>query len=273
MIVVGTNGRRYKTWYDQQGVTRNNGSYWYSRELEEIILPALNDIDCFIVTAGITLYDSTQIPDGAVIVCHDNRNTAEMYGRWFGRGMIWVCSKLSTQKTLQEHGEIAFYVPLSIDTSYVSQFKRTKRTKGTAFVGNAWGFKAEYLASLDTKIDQLSGLEREDLLKEMSKYKTVIAEGRCLMEAQVLGAKVQTPEYKALETVMVEVLDSRDAIPLWREVLEQAPTFKRVQFLVDIYPNCVGDTVIMDREQLSRVDRLAEKRRIANPYKHLSQNE
>ncbi|HJS82649.1 MAG TPA: hypothetical protein VJ742_07410, partial [Nitrososphaera sp.] len=64
-------------------------------------------------------------------------------------------------------------------------------------------------------------LPRERLLTEMAKYRRVIAEGRCNMEAQVLGCEVELPGYKdsSLDPIDRDVLDSRDAIPLWREVL------------------------------------------------------
>lgn len=133
--------------------------------------------------------------------------------------MIWVCSKHSTVKTLEGYGERAVYVPLSIDTEYIKQFKR-KKTKDTAYVGNARAFKREYLNSLPVDVEQLSGMARVKLLKEMAKYKRVIAEGRCLMEAQVLGAKTEVPKYDGHESVYVEALDNREAIKYWREALK-----------------------------------------------------
>jgi hypothetical protein len=63
-------------------------------------------------------------------------------------------------------------------------------------------------------------MERDDLLKEMAKYRTIIAEGRCLIEAKVLGAKTELPTHGYGDTIDREVIDSREAIPMWREVLE-----------------------------------------------------
>lgn len=120
---------------------------------------------------------------------------------------------------LAAFGERATYVPLSIDTKYVEQFRAAK-TRDIAFVGNAWSFKAEYLASLPKHIDQLNGMSRRELLTEMAKYRKVIAEGRCLMEAQVLGCEGEIPDYNDpnLGTVFVEPLDSREVIEYWREL-------------------------------------------------------
>lgn len=219
MHIVGTNTDKFKRWEARQGVSINNGSYWYAKELEEIILPKIN-LDIFIVTAGAKLYKAYEIPDGAVVVCHDNRDTQNSYGKLFGKDILWVCSKHSTVDTLRSYGEKAVYVPLSIDSKYVKKFKR-KKTKDIAFVGNAWAFKESYLKSLPSDIVQLSGLQRNDLLKEMAKYKRVIAEGRCLMEAQALGSKCEVPKYENIEAVYVDLLDSRDAIPFWRNALQK----------------------------------------------------
>ena len=218
MIIVGTNTERFKSWHNRQGIQRNNGSYWYAKELEEIILPSI-DGNLFIITAGASLYRPHEVPDGAVIVCHDNRTSAKSYGRFFGKNILWVCSKHSTTEIMRSYGEKAAYVPLSIDTKYVKRFKR-KKTKEVAYVGNAWAFKKSYLESLPDDVVRLNNLERDDLLREMSKYKHVIAEGRCLMEAQTLGASGEIPKYDNLEAVFVKPLDSRDAIPYWRLALD-----------------------------------------------------
>lgn len=218
MLILGTKSPVYRHWRDRQSHGKENGAYYYSKEIEENILPELN-LDMFFVTAGAALYTPRQLPDGAIVICHDNRSTRQSYGSLFGKGIIWVCSKHSTVETLEGYGEKAVYVPLSIDTEYIKQFKR-KKTKDIAYVGNAWDFKREYLNNLPSDIEQLSGMARVKLLEEMAKYKRVIAEGRCLMEAQVLGSKTEVPKYEHAEAVYVEALDNREAVKYWREALE-----------------------------------------------------
>ena len=217
MIVYGTTSPKFIAWRNSRASGKENGAYYYSKEIEENILPEIK-ADVLIVTAGAALYTAMELPDGCVVVCHDNRSTMQSYGQLFGKKIIWVCSKQSTVETLEGYGERAVYIPLSIDTQYVKKFKR-KKTKDTAYVGNAWAFKRDYLNSLPANIDQLSDMSRESLLKEMAKYKNVIAEGRCLMEAQVLGAKTEVPKYDGHESVYVEALDNRDTIPQWRNFL------------------------------------------------------
>lgn len=221
MIIYGTRTPKFTQWRDKQTHGKENGAYYYSKEIEENILPELGfDLSgMFFITAGAVLYSAREIPDGTIVICHDNRSTKRSYGKLFGKNVIWVCSKHATVETLKGYGERAVYVPLSIDTEYVKQFKR-KKTKDTAYVGNAWAFKREYLNSLPVDIEQLSDMPRVELLKEMAKYKRVIGEGRCLMEAQILGCKTEVPKYDGHESLYVEALDNREAIKYWREALE-----------------------------------------------------
>lgn len=221
MKILGTKSDRYQAWRAKQdNAGRNNGAYWYAKEIEDIILPELKHLNLWVNTVGALFFLPSEIPKGAVIVCHDNINTVRTYMKLFKLDVLWICSKPTIVDKLAAVGEKAVYIPLSVDTEYVKQFKRKRRTKDTAYVGNAWSFKKKFLSSLPDNIDQLGGMEREDLLKEMAKYKNVIAEGRCLIEAQVLGAKAEIPADYSRRITFTEVLDSRAAIPLWREALE-----------------------------------------------------
>ena len=255
MIVYGTKTKRYTEWQDSH--QKNTGAHFYAKEIEDIILPKL-DLNLFIITAGAALYPANEVPDGAIAVCHDNRYTKESYHRLFRKGIVWVCSKQSTVDKLKSYGENAVYIPLSIDTRYVAKYK-TKKTKDIAYVGNPWAFKADYLASLPPNIDQLSNMEREDLLKAMAKYRRVIAEGRCLMEAQVLGAECEVPKYENLESVFVEPLDSLDAVSYWAEALDGYETINVARVLVDFHDTVAdvvrykGDVFTAPRERLEEI--------------------
>ena len=208
MIVYGTSSPKFTEWRNSKTSGKENGAYYYSKEIEENILPKIK-ADLLIVTAGAILYTAKDLPDGCVVVCHDNRTTKQSYGRLFGKNIIWVCSKQSTVETLEGYGERAVYIPLSIDTQYVKKFK-TKKTKDIAYVGNAWAFKREYLNSLPANIEQLSDMSREKLLKQMAKYKNVIAEGRVYLEAMTLGCKVELPKYENITVEEPKLFDSTD---------------------------------------------------------------
>lgn len=217
MKVLGTQDPVYVRWMSRGLSGSHNGAHYYAKEIEELILPHI-DADVFVVTTGGTVQPK-KVPDGCVFVCHHNIMPVETYKGFLGRGILWVCSKQSTVEKLEKAGEKAVYIPLSIDTQYVEKFK-TEKTRDIAFVGNFWGFKENYLEALPNHIHQVGGLPRQRLLEEMAKYRRVIAEGRCNMEAQVLGCEVELPQYERdFDAIPREVLDSRDAIPLWRKTL------------------------------------------------------
>lgn len=220
MKVIGTEASRYIRWTERCREDRYNGAYYYAVEIEDIILPALNLGRGTIITAGANLQMPKRVLDRTVVVCHNNQDPETQYWRLFGKDILWICSKLSTVDKMTDIGEKAVYIPLSIDTRYVEKFK-TKKTKDVAFVGNKWKFKHGYLKSLPSSVDQLSNMPREELLAEMAKYRKVIAEGRCLMEAQVLGCEVEIPDYKddSIGAIFREPLDTIDAIPRWLEIL------------------------------------------------------
>jgi hypothetical protein len=220
MKVIGTEADRYLRWVGRSRGGSYNGAYYYAVEIEDIILPALDLGRGTIITAGANLQMPRRVHEGTVVVCHNNQDPEVQYKLLLGKDILWICSKPSTVDKLAKVGENSVYIPLSIDTRYVEKFK-TKKTKDTAFVGNRWSFKYDYLHSLPPEIDQLSNLPRETLLAEMAKYRKVIAEGRCLMEAQVLGCEVEIPDYKdpSIGAIFREVFDTIDAIPLWAETL------------------------------------------------------
>ena len=74
MIVYGTQTPRFTQWRDKQTYGKENGAYYYAKEIEENIIPDLG-FDMFFITAGAALYTAQEIPDGAIVICHDNRST------------------------------------------------------------------------------------------------------------------------------------------------------------------------------------------------------
>ena len=221
MKVIGTESDRYLRWVSLCRGGMYHGAYYYAVEIEDIIFPSLGlDLDVTIITAGLPLHNPRKIPDGSIAICHNNQTLQNQYKKMFGKDFLWICSKPSTVDKVEALGEKAIYIPLSIDTRYVEKFK-TEKTKDTAFVGNRWRFKEGYLRSLPDGVDRLTDMPREELLAEMAKYRRVIAEGRCLMEAQVLGCEAEIPDYgdSSLGAIFREPFDTIEAIPLWAEAL------------------------------------------------------
>jgi len=216
--VLGTTDPPYRAWRNRGIGNVHNGAHYYGQEIEELILPHIK-ANVFIVTAGGTL-QPRKVPNNCIFVCHHNLSPEKMYKQFLEKNILWVCSKPSTVEKLEAVGEKAVYIPLSVDTKYVEKFK-TEKIRDIAFIGNFWKFKSSYINSLPMEVHHVGGLDRRRLLEEMAKYRRVIAEGRCNIEAQVLGCEVEIPHYGSpgVEAIEREVLDSRDAIPFWREVL------------------------------------------------------
>lgn len=221
MIILGTQSPKYKRWWLRQGDGRFNGAYWYAKEIEDIILPEIKS-NAFINTVAVAIHLPYQIPIGAFVVAHDNHQTIQRYRKLFNKGITWICSLDTTQMVLEQAGEKTAFIPLSVDSEYVSQFETTEKTEGTAFFGNSWGFKQKYLNELKKggEVAILSKAPRHDLLAKVAKYENVIAEGRCAIEAQMLGCNVTAPDYeREFNSVVPPMMDSREVIPMWREVL------------------------------------------------------
>lgn len=219
MIIYGTQSPVYKAYRSGSLRGKNNGAYFYPLEIENDILADFKDLDLLVITAAALRYDSRHIPDGSIVICHDYTKPLITYAKLLDKDVLWVCSSKKTVKEFKDKNERAVFIPLSIDTDYVKKFKRRK-TKDTAFVGNIWSYKKEYVNGL-TDVDILTELPRDELLSKMAKYKHVIAEGRCQMEAMALGCKVSTPKFKSKTSILYKKpIDTKDVYDDWKSMLK-----------------------------------------------------
>ena len=198
---------------------KNNGAYWYSKEIVENIIPRVQT-DRNWVTVNIP----GRCWDHSVIFIHNNLN-ANWY-KWLNNynDLVMVCSldwaKENMEKVCPKHK--AILLPLSVDTEYVAQFK-TKKTKEAAYAGR--------LAKLDDSVPQerraipkgidiLGGLERDELLEAMAPYKTVYAVGRTAIEAKILGCKIGVYNALCPEDIW-EPLDNSEAAWILQRKLDK----------------------------------------------------
>lgn len=201
-------------WMDTH-VGINNGAYWYSKELYENIVPKIK------TKRGWCLINvDNQCEDDMIVFIHNNANP-ERY-EWLRnyKNLILVCSQPKTLRAMVEmfpkfH---CIYIPLSIDTKYVKQFKAKRKTKDTAYFGRKT--KCPKSISVDEKIEKINGNDREKLLKQVAKYKKVYAIGRCALEAKCLGCKVLHHEGE-YQNVEFELLDNKDVIPELQRLLNE----------------------------------------------------
>lgn len=192
-----------------------DGAYFYSKELVKNILPKVKTDRPFIT---INLCDN--YCDNAVIFIHDNINPYRYVFLKKYKNLILVCSRFETVKALVDllprfH---VVYLPLSIDTKYVSKFTSESKNKDKCYVGR----KSTIPGGLP-EVDYLCNLERDDLLRKLSHYKLAYAVGRCLLEAKCLGLKtVNTSLLHGSE----DLLDNKEVIPVLQKLINEIDGIK-----------------------------------------------
>ena len=200
----------------------NNGAYHYSKELLENIVPKIKTKRDWVL-----INVDNQCTDGAIVFIHNNKQPERYIYLADYHDLILVCSQIKTLKWMIElfpqfH---VIYLPLSIDTKYVKQFKPKRKTKKIAYFGRE--DKCPESIKKDDTIAKICGKDREKLLKEVGKYKEVYAIGRCALEAKCLGCKVlpHKGEWEGIDTNF-EVLDNKDVIPELQRLLNEIDMIK-----------------------------------------------
>lgn len=199
-------------------VGHNHGAYYYSCDIVKNIIPNVKtDRNWVTVNVPGRCYDHS------IVFIHNNLNP-EWY-KWLNnyKDLVLVCSlpwsRSNMEQVCPSHNSI--YLPLSIDTEYVSQFK-TKKTKKAAYAGRLAKLNEnvpQERRNIPKGIDILGGLERDELLRAMAPYKTIYAVGRTAIEAKVLGCEIGI--YNNLCPVDDwEVLDNKTAALLLQALLD-----------------------------------------------------
>ena len=200
-------------------IGKNNGAYWYSKDIVENIIPRVKT-DRNWVTVNIP----GRCYDRSIVFVHNNLNP-DWY-KWLNnyKDLILVCSlpwaRDNMERVCPKHK--AVYLPLSIDTKYVKQFK-TEKTKDAAYAGRLAKLNSavpQERRNIPNGIDILGGLEREELLKTMAPYRTIYAVGRTAIEAKCLGAKIGIYNALCPEDIW-EVLDCADAAKMLQDILDK----------------------------------------------------
>lgn len=202
--------------YKKLNIGHGNGAFYYSKELLENIVPHIKtDRPWCLINA------ENQCDDDSIVFIHNNKNP-ERYEWLKGRkNLILVCSKIKTLETMikmfpQYH---CIFIPLSIDTEYVKQFKVKRKTKDTAYFGRLEKCPKEILDN--NNIEKIYGnIPREKLLREVAKFKNVYAIGRCAIEAKCLGCKVKSHkgEYDGID---FKVVDNKEVIPELQRLIDE----------------------------------------------------
>lgn len=193
---------------------KNNGCWYYSHEIVNNIIPNVKTWRDW-NTVGREL---PGMCDHMIVFLHDN-STPWNYN-WLKKykDLVLVCSSEYTKNSVIYSGH-TILLPMSVDTEYVKKF-RTKKTKDTCFVGNVW-VKDNTTAEIPDGVDFLQDIPREELLRELAKYRRAYAIDRCAIEAKVLGCELlRTPTTYHCDNVGA-VLDNREAAKILQEELNK----------------------------------------------------
>lgn len=210
----------YKKLRSKLGSAKNNGCWYYSREIVSNIMPNVKT-DREWNTVGREL---SGMHDGMIVFLHDN--ATPWHYNWMKEynDLVLVCSSQYTADSVKYWGHIVL-LPMSIDTEYVKKFRVKNKTRGTCFVGNKWvKLNIRHITSdthVPNGVDVLSSLPRTKLLKKLAKYEKAFAIDRCAQEAIVLGCELLEMETRYHCDEVGRVLDNRDAAKILQAELDK----------------------------------------------------
>lgn len=201
--------------YKRIKIPHNNGAFFYSKEIVENIIPKIKtDRSWILVNIEGKCFDHS------IIFIHNN-DDPEHYD-WIDefKDLILICSQKKTLLyMIKKHPKChVIYLPLSIDTKYVKQFK-TRKTRKVAFFGRFCKIPKDLLKSVPD-IHIIGGMDRDKLLKEVARYKTVYAIDRCALEAKCLGCDVITYDM-GYNDLNFELVDNVEAAELLQKKLNE----------------------------------------------------
>ena len=210
----------YKKRWENAGVNKYNGAYYYSKEIVKNIIPNIKT-DRNWITVNIPYHNN--IPqfdavgcDHAIVFIHNNLHP-ENY-EWLSRyhDLILVCGIPETCSKVSHLGK-AIYLPLSIDVAYVKRFEAVK-TKPVAYVGRR--SKAHSFPFPDGT-DFICNMSRDDLLQAMAQYEHVYAVGRTALEAKCLGCKLLPYDKRFPDVSIWKVMDNSEAVDILQKELDK----------------------------------------------------
>lgn len=205
--------------YHHNGRGFYNGAYYYSKEIVQNIIPNVKTKRPW-DTVGMKFLRSAE---HAIVFLHHNLKPAVNY-KWLlrYRDLVLVCSSDVTYNWAKKlPGQHAIFLPLSIDTEYVKQFK-TKKTKQACYAGNKWAFKYPDLKKYIPKgVDfPPENIPREELLKFIAPYRECYAVGRSALEAKCLGCKIKVCDHRYPDPSFWELIDNKEAAKLLQKKLD-----------------------------------------------------
>lgn len=214
-VIISHEHYRYQRRRENAGANKYNGAYYYSREIVKNIIPRV-ETDRNWITINIPGEGCNH----AIFFVHNNLQP-EKYDwiKQYGfQDIVMVCGTPETTKNMKERGWNAIYLPLSIDTEYIKQFKVQEKTKSAAFAGRK---SKTIFGNLPEGIDYLYGMKRTDLLKRIAQYEKIFAVGRTAIEAVALNCEIMPYDVRFPDPSIWKVIDNKDAAKILQQKLDE----------------------------------------------------
>lgn len=212
-MIIDHDNRMYRWKWNQLGTARYNGAFYYSKEIVKNIIPDV-DTDRNWITVNIKGLGA----DHSIVFIHNNL-TSSVYD-WLRAydDLVLVCGIESTCDKVKHLGK-PIYLPLSIDTEYVKQFKLPKAERhGTAYAGRS--SKRSLDGVYFETCDMIQDLPREQMLSRMAHYEYIYAVGRTAIEAKALGCKILPYDPRYPDPTIWKVKGNRDVITTLQRELD-----------------------------------------------------
>lgn len=190
---------------------RENGAYLYSEEIVKYFIPKIKTDRNWVTIRKVPF-----CYDHSIVFIHNNLHPEFYDYLKHYKDLVLVCGVESTCEKVKNLGH-TIYLPLSVCVKDVEKWKTTK-TKDTCYAGRKGKF-ASCNVSLSTP--HVEGLNHEDFLKELAKYRKVYAVGRTAIEAKILGCKILPYDPRFPDPSVWNILDTKDAIKILQERLDE----------------------------------------------------
>lgn len=211
-MIIDHNDRLYRWKWNKMGAGQYNGAFYYSKEIVKNIIPNVQT-DRNWITVNIRGVGC----DHAIVFVHNNL-TPEVYNHLREyKDLVMVCGVPETCDKVKYLGK-PIYLPLSIDTEYVKQFKLPKaQRQGTAYAGRS--AKRTIEGVYFPPCDMLENMPRQNLLQRMAQYENIYAVGRTAIEAKALGCKILPYDPRYPDPSVWKVKDNKDAAKILQKEL------------------------------------------------------
>ena len=203
----------YQAQRNKLSTSFHNGAYYYSVDIVKNIIPNVKTDRNWV-----TIMVDKQCLDHSIYFLHNNLYTYKYNFIKNYKDVIVVAGTPETARRCRNIGVGCVYLPLSVDVEYVKQFKAKRKSKTVAYAGREHKI---YSNLVPEGTDMLCGMEHDELLKQMAKYKQIYAVGRTAIEAKILGCEVLPYDPRFPDPSVWEILDNKDAAKILQEAIDE----------------------------------------------------